>query len=55
VPGAACVADDGAGAAGAAGVWAGTGAGVEGVALLDEAAVVFGYIFVSEQMVSCEG
>lgn len=37
------VADEGAGAAGTAGVWAVAGAGVEGVALLDDAAAGFGY------------
>jgi hypothetical protein len=44
VAGAFCEApDDGAGAAGAAGVWATAGAGVEGTALLDDAAEAFGY------------
>lgn len=34
--------DEGAGAAGATGVWAAAGAGVEGAALLDDAAAAFG-------------
>jgi hypothetical protein len=38
VAGAFCVLDEGAGAAGAAGVWAAAGAGVEGATLLDDAA-----------------
>jgi hypothetical protein len=43
VAGALCEAvDDGAGAAGAAGVWAAAGAGVEGAGLLDDAADGFG-------------
>lgn len=42
VPGTFWDVDDGAGAAGGAGVCAGAGAGVEGAALLDEAAVPLG-------------
>lgn len=43
VAGAFCVLDDGAGAVGAAGVWTRGGAGVEGAALLEDAAgAVFG-------------